>query len=72
LKKLNSCTVEGIKRKKNLILAERLKIPKERAVLKEMQFIYAMFSSQKIFAQYPSHRIFGHIHGALNAVEKNN
>ena len=37
LRQLNSCTVEGIKRKKNLILAERLKIPKERAVLKEMQ-----------------------------------
>jgi len=22
------------------------------------------------FAQYPSHRIFGHMHGALNVVQK--
>ena len=26
----------------------------------------------KNFTQYPSHRIFRHMHGALNAVEKNN
>ena len=30
------------------------------------------FSSQKKFAQYPLHRIFRHMHGALNTVEQNN
>ena len=30
------------------------------------------FSFQKKFVQYPSHRIFGRMYGALNTVEKNN
>ena len=47
------------------------------------QLIYLIFSMhdnpilliytqamQKKFIQYPSHRIFGYMHGALNAVEK--
>ena len=32
----------------------------------------ALFSSQKKILQYPSHQIFGHMHRALNAFEKNN
>jgi hypothetical protein len=30
------------------------------------------YKHPKFFAQYPSHRIFGHMHGALNVDKKNN
>jgi len=32
----------------------------------------ALFMFSKNFIQYQSHQIFGDMHGALNAVEKNN
>ena len=36
-----------------------------------IKYIKAMFSSQK-FPRFLSHRIFGHIHGVLNVILKNN